>query len=330
MKTMKWLLRREFWEHKGALLWAPVVVGISMIVLIGGMLMYAATFSGQTVVTVDGQTTTTTTTLSDIFARSSPADQQMMADSISDMYMAAATPLMLMLAVIAFFYCLGALFEERRDRSVLFWKSLPVSDSMTVLSKVATALVLAPLIALAAAVVTSFALLIIACIVAAFHNFNVFGMVLSQSEVYLNPLRLFGLLPVYILWALPTVGWLLLVSAWARSKVFLWAVGAPVLLIFVIKFANWVLNTRMPIDWFAENIVARGLLGLFPGAWIGFAKMNMDQPEVARNAPPTVDAASFFAESWMTLASPSVWIGAIAGVAMLYGAMRLRRWRDEG
>ena len=54
-----------------------------------------------------------------------------------------------MLGFVVFFYCLGSLYDERKDRSVLFWKSLPVSDRDTVLSKALSALVVAPTLAIA-------------------------------------------------------------------------------------------------------------------------------------------------------------------------------------
>src|SRR3546814_20822192 len=47
--------------------------------------------------------------------------------------------LVVVLGFVVFFYCLGALYDDRRDRSILFWKSLPVSDASTVLSKVFSA-----------------------------------------------------------------------------------------------------------------------------------------------------------------------------------------------
>jgi ABC-2 type transport system permease protein len=79
----------------------------------------------------------------------------------SGMYIAAGSPLFIMHAGVVFFYCLGALYDERRDRSILFWKSLPVSDAMTVLSKAVTALCVAPLITIALATVASLALLLL-------------------------------------------------------------------------------------------------------------------------------------------------------------------------
>ncbi|PWF46808.1 hypothetical protein [Massilia glaciei] len=331
MKTMKWLLRREFWEHKGALVWAPIVVGIAMVVLLGGMFTYAAVNHADTVITrhADGTSMTkSTTTIATELQKMQQADKTNLVETMSSMVMLAAVPLLLMLAVIAFFYCLGALYEERRDRSVLFWKSLPLSDHMTVLSKVATIIVVAPLITLGVATAASLALLLIACLVFAFQGINAFGTALSNADVYLTPVRLVGLLPVYALWALPTIGWLMMVSAWARSKVFLWAVGAPLLTALLIKWASWTAGIAVNMDWFMTNIIGRGLFGLVPGAWFGFERITPERfvPSSGHGA----EMGTIFFESWRTLAGPNVWIGVAAGVAMLFVATRLRRWRDEG
>ena len=47
MKTMKWLVRREFWEHKGMFFWAPIIAA-GLIVLA----VLAATFIAVTLVPV--------------------------------------------------------------------------------------------------------------------------------------------------------------------------------------------------------------------------------------------------------------------------------------
>ncbi|HEU4775621.1 MAG TPA: hypothetical protein VFS95_02280 [Telluria sp.] len=324
MKTMKWLLRREFWEHKGAMAWAPAIVGAIMVLLAGTMAVYGASqgkLTGNITIVRDAAGTSTT-------VQAVPAEQlQMLANTASDMYLIAGQPLILMMSVIAFFYCLGALFEERRDRSILFWKSLPVSDTQTVLSKVLTAAVVIPVIAVAAGFLVSILLLLIIGIVFAVNGVNMFGMILSNANFYLAPLRMIGLLPVYLVWALPTIGWLLMVSAWARSKVFLWAVGTPVILVVVVKWANYLLQTGLNIDWLVENIVARGLLGLVPGNWVPLAHID---PHTLAGNNNFVALGNLFTHSWMTLATPQALIGAAAGVAMIVAAIRLRRWKDEG
>ena len=326
MKTMKWLIRREFWEHKGAMLWAPLVAAALMLAAIVGSLLYGLSlgrFQGQ--ITANGVSRRVSLTLADL-----PADKlQGFLNTAAELYLAVSAPLFVMLAATVFFYCLSALHDERRDRSILFWKSLPVSDAQTVLSKALTAAIVAPVIIIAIAVAMSVLIVLLAGIGSAFYGLNLLGPLLSNPAFYLAPLRLAGLLPVYVLWALPTIGWLLLVSSWAKSKVFLWAVGTPVLAMLVLKWIDYLLGVGINVDWFANNVVARGLLGLVPGIWLPLEQTN---PALLAG-PGTQGAAAMsgiFTQSWMTLATPAVWIAAIAGCGMIFAAARLRRWKDEG
>jgi ABC-2 type transport system permease protein len=230
-----------------------------------------------------------------------------------------------------FFYCLGALYDERRDRSILFWKSLPVSDGMTVLSKVITALCVAPVITMALSIAASLALLLIGCAVLSAGGVNMFAPVFTSPNLYLQPLRLLALLPVYIVWALPTVGWLLLVSSWARTKPFLWAVGVPLIALMLAKWISMALggfeHDALDVKWFANAVVGRALGGLVPGIWFAFTD---GASHVLRPGEVGIDMQDLFVASWMTLATAKAWIGALLGAAMIFGAMRLRRWRDEG
>jgi ABC-2 type transport system permease protein len=322
MNTMKWLLRREFWEHKGALLWAPLTVALAMVVLIGGGFVYSMAFGGPQHVQFDGHTV--------VSIEGFPAAlRYKVAHIAANGYLGVAAPLFLVLSVVVFFYCLAALHDDRRDRSILFWKSLPLSDRDTVLSKAVTALCVAPLITTAIAVATALLLLVLGMVGAASKGLNLFAPVLTEPSLYLSPLYLLAFLPLYILWALPTVGWLLLVSSWARSKVFLWAVGAPLIALVLLTWFNFLLgqvsSTGIDTDFFAEEVIMRGLGGLVPGVWLS----EVDGSRFA-GMEHGVDAMLILGESYRTLAAPGVWVGAAAGVAMIYGAMRLRRYRDEG
>jgi ABC-2 type transport system permease protein len=332
MKTMKWLLRREFWENKGSLFWAPIVVALVMLTFVGGTMGYGLAKNGglrMPGVTIVNGHEMTHTQMINLMPLETKAK---IADVVANTYLAAAAPLLAVLPVVVFFYCLSALYDDRRDRSILFWKSLPVSDQMTVWSKVLTALCVAPVITIAIGTAVSVLMIAIGLSTAALSGLNLFGLVLSQGEFYLAPLRLLALLPVYALWAIPTVGWLLMVSAWARSKVFLWAVGVPVLSLVLVKWANFIMGEYMGlelnVDWFAHNVVLRGLAGLVPGIWLPFAKV--DPNTMINQAQRSIDAGGVFTQSWMTLTQPDVWVGVIVGGAMIFVAMRLRRWRDEG
>jgi ABC-2 type transport system permease protein len=320
MNTMKWLVRREFWEHKGMFFWAPLIAA-GLIVLA----VLAASFKGSTqlgdVVQVNGHTVTTQVN------GLPPAAVEAVGTVLSATYLGAAGPLMLLMTFALFFYLLGAMYDERRDRSILFWKSLPVSDSQTVLSKVASALVLVPLLYIGISIVMAILSLMIGSLALLSHGINIFPVLFSKPSLYTGPLMVIGLLPVYILWALPTVGWLLMVSSWAKSKVFLWAVGVPLMLLAVLNMLNYGFGLAWDLEWFSRNVILRGLGSLVPGIWAGFADMNVALAEGADKVP---DFTILFTASWGTLAKPNVWIGAAAGIAMIAVAVRMRRWRDEG
>ena len=322
---MKWLVRRELWEHKGMLLWTPAVIGIVLTVL--GTLLTMTTIARtktRTALTVNGEDVS----WSAIFNAPSFARQKNeFIDAVANNYAYLAAPLFLALGFLVFFYCLSALHYDRRDRSILFWKSLPVSDLQTVLSKAAIALLVAPVLVLAAACLTSLALLLGLAIVMEMNGIHVFGELATRPGLYLSPLRLFGLLPVYCLWALPTVGWLLMVSSWARGKVFLWAVGVPLLLAVLLVWGGELAQLQAQANWIQSKVIARTLLGTLPGSWYLFEPALLPQLHADGAHMAQIDV---FGNSWSSLGLPTAWLGAVAGAAMIWAAIRLRRWREEG
>lgn len=325
MNTMKWLLRREFWEHKGSMLWAPVVAAALILVVMGSMVAFGMShgkLKGDIMVKFNsGQEASVSQVINAV-----PLEKKAeIARDVASSFLAVSAPLFAMMGIIIFYYSIKTLSEERRDRSILFWKSLPVSDLDTVISKAVTALLVIPLITIGVAVFMSVLLLLFAGVVMAFYGINMFGAVLGSVDFYLAPLRLLGLLPVYIIWALPTIGWLMLVSSWAKSKAILWAVLAPLAVAAIFKWANYLTGASLNADWLWQNVIGRALTGVIPGMWmpyVGFSRTTHAGPVDALN--------QFMAASWLSLGSAHAIVGAIAGIAMLYGAARMRRWKDEG
>jgi len=332
----KLLLKREFWEHKGGFLWAPIWAGgISLVLtlmalVVGEVAARRAVASGK--MSFDGDININGLDLSALTSKMDAADLQKLAGGIDiSTVMSSAWPL-IVLAFVVFFYCLGSLYDERKDRSVLFWKSLPVSDRDTVLSKAASALLVAPLIAVGVAIACMFGFLLLVSAFVLLHNGNPLTLVWGPG----NPLQLAGsmlaTIPVYALWALPTVGWLLLCSAWSKSKPFLWAIMLPV---FAGIFISWfdIMNVfNLESGWFWKNIVARGLLSAVPGTWFDVAHIDnahITSSEAARQIESVHQLLSL-QTTYSVLLTPQLWIGAAVGAAMIYAAMRLRRWRDEG
>ena len=327
MNKIQWLIRRELWEHKGMLLWTPALIGVVM-TLLGALMTLTGIASTKlrTALVVNGEEVS----WSAIFnTRTFGLRRADIIDNVVNNYTYTAAPLFLALGFLVFFYCLSALYDERRDRSVLFWKSLPVSDAQTVLSKAAIALLVAPLIVAAAASLTSLALLLILSGVLAANGIHVFAELASSPGLYLGPLRVFGLLPVYCLWALPTVGWLLMVSSWARSKVFLWAIGVPLLVLILTVWAGKLMQTDTDVSWIQMNVIGRALLGTIPGSWYLFEPQLLSQMQPLEHGS-RLSRIDIFSNSWSSLTLPAAWLGAAAGAALIYAAIRLRRWREEG
>lgn len=148
-----------------------------------------------------------------------PARQRAM---IEMPYNAVAGMLVVTAFLVGVFYCLDALHGERRDRSILFWKSLPVSDLTTVLSKASIPLVVLPLILFAVVVTTQFIMLLLTSAILLPSGLAATTWVrLPFLQLWLA--LLYALVAI-ALWHAPLYGWLLLVSGWARRAAFLWAV----------------------------------------------------------------------------------------------------------
>jgi ABC-2 type transport system permease protein len=204
--------------------------------------------------------------------------------------------------IIGVFYCLDALHGERRERSILFWKSLPVSDLTTVLSKVIISVAVLPLISFAIIVVTQFIMLLISTVAllpsglasTTWTNFNLF----RQSLVLL-----YGLVAI-ALWHAPIYGWALLVSGWVRRATFLWAV-LPLLAIGF--FEKITFNTSH----FAAMLGNR-LMGFAPEAF---------------DFQPHHGVAIDSLTPGRYLSTPDLWIGLAFAAAFIAAAVRLRRYR---
>lgn len=317
MNTFKWLLKREYWEHKGGMFWAPTVIATLMlaVALVSVLVGKAVGHSGK--MQVNGVPVTSIEQLM-------PPDKQAeLANGIAHGFIGTSTALFVAMSFVVFFYLIGALYDDRSNRSVLFWKSLPVSDRDTVLSKVASALLVAPLITWSVAALSSLVLALIACFGMSISGLNLFAQVLSNGKLYSLPFEFLACLPVYMLWALPTVGWLLMLSAWARTKPFLWAAGVPLLSGGLISWANAMFDLNLQLQQLWQGI-GRLLLSVVPGSWSFLLK---DPSSVGVDS---LDKGSPLAATWNLVALPDLWIGAVAGIAMIVVAIRLRRYRDEG
>ena len=164
-------------------------------------------------------------------AKATNEPRQMLEQRMDQIYTGVSVIWFLSLWIVVFFYLLGALYDDRKDRSVLFWKSMPVSDWLTVTSKLAAGLVLAPAIYFGFTVFGHLLLALAATVAGLSQGIDVWAIIWSPANLVSRWIAFLGLYSLTLLWCLPFFAWLLLVSSWAKSAPLAWAVGVPIVLV---------------------------------------------------------------------------------------------------
>ncbi|HYR11656.1 MAG TPA: hypothetical protein VEQ60_27990 [Longimicrobium sp.] len=278
-----WSLRRELWENRSVYL-APMGVGaFTVVALIIHVLTMPSHMPGML------------------------ANDPATAGTASVAYRVAALLMFVTAFVIGAFYCLEALSAERRDRSILFWKSLPVSDLTTVLAKVCIPLVVLPLVTFAAVVAMHLALILLSTIALLVQGQSAVPLWRNVPLLRLFPALLYGVAAM-ALWLAPVYGFLLLVSGWARRTAALWAVLPLLALGLLEKLTMDTLHVRA--------FVIDRLIGWYPEAY------RLPGPVHVPFEPLTPLTPGRF------LATPELWIGMAAAVVFVAAAVRLRRYRE--
>jgi ABC-2 type transport system permease protein len=280
-RLIYWSVQRELWEYRSIYI-API--GVAVLFLLGFLI--------STVHLADKLRVALTLT---------PIQEQ---EFIQQPYDFAALLIMGTTFLVAIFYCLDALHGERRDRSILFWKSLPVSDLTTVLAKASIPLVVLPLITFAVTVVTQWIMLLLSTAVLSRSGLTAtLWTHVPLFQMWLGVL--FHLVTVHSLYYSPIFAWLLLVSAWARRAPFLWA-SLPLLAIGVVEKIAF--NTTYFADMLMNRIAGGSEAVPYPMP-AGMPTHSMTQLNL-----------SF-------LSSPGLWIGLAITAAFLAATVRLRRYQ---
>lgn len=281
-----WSVRRELWENKSIYL-APLAA--AAVVLFGfGITAYR---------------------LPQLRMNALALESVRQRTAIEVPYDIAAMMIMFTVFIVGIFYCLDALYGERRDRSILFWKSLPVSDRTAVLSKLFVPMVILPVITFVVVIVTQLLMLLLSTAV-------LLPSGLAGTTWQLLPwprlasILLYGLV-TSALWEAPIFGWLLLVSSWAKRATFLWAVLPWLAIGGIEKLA------------FDTTVFAKMLVNRLTGGFnVGF-----DVVEYPKDAHvPVVDRLAHF-DPLKFLSSPGLWIGLVIAAGFVVAAIRLRRSR---
>jgi ABC-2 type transport system permease protein len=284
-RRLYWSVRRELWENRAIYL-APLIV--AALVLVGfGLSLFTLPARMRAASTLD------------------PPDLRA---AIEQPYVIAAIVLMAVDLLVAVFYCVDALYGERRDRSILFWKSLPVSDLTTVLAKASIPVLVLPLVTLVATVVTQGIMLLASSAVLAANGMSAATLSAQRPFLEMSRINLGHILMLHGIWYAPFYAWLLLVSAWATRLPFLWATLPPVVIGIVERIA---FNSTHFATLVATHLV--GGPSLSPGESDTASGMTMEMlaPHQLRDF----------------LVRPGLWGGLAVTAVFLLAAVRLRRQR---
>lgn len=280
IRPFYWSVRREVWEHP-ALYVAPMgAAAVGLLGFLVSTLWLPRVLRGQ------------------------PGPTH---DSLMMPYVFTAFAVMMISFLVSIFYCLSALNAERRDRSIQFWKSLPVSDLTTVLAKVVVPTVVLPLIALVVILGAQAAMLVFSTIVVLLNGIDP-GRLWARADLRLMWTVLpYGFL-VNALWLAPVYAWLLLVSGWAKRTAFVWAIAPP---LGLALFERLAFNSTHVIRFTIERVMG------------GFGEAF----SVKGEGKAAIDKFSDI-DPLHTFSSPHLWGGlAVAGL-LLALTVRLRRSRD--
>lgn len=323
MTTFGWLVKREYWESRRGFLWAPFWAAAAILILTILGMIAGEVLSSR----LQGDHVQMGISLDRILQSAASHDTADLVQGLDATMSAFAVIVGIVLSFVIFFYLLGALYDDRKDRSILFWKSLPLSDTGTVLSKVVSAILLAPLIASVVVLAGYVGLQILVSLWLLGHGANPIPLLWLHTDPFSLWFRMLVSIPVSAIWALPTVGWLLLWSSAVRSKPFLWAIIVP-LIVGVLNL--WVGLLGLPHigeTFYWRDLFVRGLFSIVPGIWgwpqVGGTGFHLHHGEMA------TQGLMSFESMGRALSTPDMWIGAAVGIVLIAASIWFRRWRDE-
>jgi ABC-2 type transport system permease protein len=278
-RAMYWSIRREIWENRSIYIAPLAAAAVFLFGFVINMLSMRRHLGA------------------------SPLDLAQQHDFLTTRYELSASLIMGTALIVGVFYSLDSLYGERRDRSILFWKSLPVSDVTAVLSKLAIPVVVLPLLSFAISLATQFIMLVLSSVILLGSGVNISALWTEISFFHVSLVLLYHLLTVHGLWYAPIFGWLLMVSAWAPRAPFIWAFLPPFVICAVEKVA---FNTTHFLMLLQERLVGPG--------------DAMAPHSAPRDFTATLIPHHFFG-------APGLWTGLALAAVFLFAAVRLRRYR---
>ena len=271
MNQVPILIKREFWEHRNTFLVLPAVITVFFSLLLAGLFIFTENGGISAHIVIDGDNSSEEWSMDAddesmdeamgiMFSKLPEMSVELREQKLFQVFHSLTLPFFMVMSFVVFFYLIGSLYEDRKDRSILFWKSMPVSNSKTVLIKLATALLAVPAVYLVCAFVVQVFFLLVVSIAAMGHDINVFEMLVAPSNLIGRFFIDIAYLLVQGVWTLPFYGWVLLVSAFAKSVPLIWCIGVPFAVTLVEKLffseahlSEWLFRHATPPHYSMES-----------------------------------------------------------------------------
>lgn len=298
------LLQRELWEHR-AIYVAPIIVAV---------LMTLGALTGQ--VSVNGAEHVEAGIVG---ASNMPENAR--AAVLSGIMIGLSTTFIFAMSILTIFYALDSLYAERKDRSILFWRSMPVTDSETVVSKLLTALLVIPLVTFALILVTHIAVFLIGSVWIGIRGGNPWHLIWGSVPFFDNWTATLVFLLALPLWLSPFVGWFLFVSAFTKRSPFLTAFLPLAILPLLEKM---LFNTAV----FAEAFFVRSVkLPLFIDLHT-MKRLFEEGEDFAMVADAKLSLLGLMDIGGFLL-NPGLWLGLVVCGLLTAAAIYVRRYRDD-
>jgi ABC-2 type transport system permease protein len=297
------LVRRELWEHRSIYV---TPLAITSIVTLGtlAMLIFAGGFAKELDLAIFGATNI-----------AGDAERKV---ALTGFFVGTSWVFLFAAMVLTVFYALDSLYAERKDKSILFWRSLPITDAEAVISKLVTAIVVIPVVTVAAIIATHIVNLIVTSIWVSIKGGDAGHLIWGSVPLLDNWLAAFTVTLAIAVWMSPFIGWFLFVSAFTKRSPLLMAF-MPLALVPLLEL----IFIRSSI--FADAVLTRGgMIPLFRGMDLEgfFDEDSMHLSEETGSLLAHIDVVQF-------LTSPSMWAGVVVCGLFVTAAVYVRRYRDE-
>jgi len=293
----KALMLREYWENRRAIFTTPLVItaiSMTLIIISMGLFGQAMHFNNESY------------TLSQVIDSMSTHEAQDLREKINRLLLASTLPIMIGAWLCMVFTALGALYDERKDNSILFWKSMPVSDLQTVLAKLLTVTLVIPFVALGFTLIFQIFLLIVGSFATISTDYNAWNLLWTSANLPVLLLTEMTYIVMYSLWALPIFAWFMLASVIAKRTPLLLA-SIPVALLAL--FESLLFQTGYLGHFIVTRLAGAHIVGTDDGSIQNSTSLSARTPlDILQSA-----------------AKPEFWIGLGIAAVLLYAVIVLRK-----